>query len=201
MLKNSTKSENINLAEATFVQIKDKTFPILKDFLLVLSFAILTGIFSKIKIEIGLIPITMQTLVVLLSGALLGRKKGAASQISYLLLGLIGIPWFSRGGGMSYLLSPTFGYVIGFVLSAFTAGALIEKGWGKNIGLIVLAMLISNALIYVPGLLWLARFIGLSKILQTGLFPFVLGDLLKILLASLILSFRSKTGEKQLLKT
>ena len=138
----------------------------------------------------------MQTLMVLLSGALLGRKKGAASQISYLFLGLIGIPWFSRGGGMSYILSPTFGYVIGFILSAFVAGALIEKGWGKNIVLTVLAMLIANALIYVPGLLWLARFVGFSKVLQAGLSPFILGDLLKILLASLILSFRSKSEEK-----
>lgn len=192
MLKNSTKGKNISLIKTVLTRIENKVLPLVKDIILILSFAILTGISSKLKIEIGLVPVTMQTLVVLLSGALLGKKRGAASQITYLLGGLIGLPWFSRGGGIIYILSPTFGYILGFILSAYLVGTLVEKGWSKNINSAILVMLIGGALIYIPGLLWLARFVGTSRVLVIGFFPFILGDILKILLAGLFLSLGQK---------
>lgn len=192
MLKNSTKGKNISLIKTVLTRIENKVLPLIKDIILILSFAILTGISSKLKIEIGLVPVTMQTLVVLLSGALLGKKRGAASQITYLLGGLIGLPWFSRGGGIIYILSPTFGYILGFILAAYLVGALFERGWSKNINSAILVMLIGSALIYIPGLLWLARFVGTSRVLAIGFFPFILGDILKILLAGLFLSLGQK---------
>ena len=189
MLKHSTKAKNTSLIEILLPRIENETLALIRDVILVLSFSILTGISAKLKVEIGAVPITMQTLVVLLSGALLGKKKGTASQITYLFFGLFGLPWFSRGGGMAYILSPTFGYILGFILAAYSVGSLFEKGWGKNISSAILAMLIANTIIYIPGLLWLARFVKFSKLLEVGLYPFLLGDMLKIFLAGSSLSF------------
>jgi biotin transporter BioY len=121
------------------------------------------------------------------AGALLGSKRGALSQVTYLLFGLAGLPWFARGGGLAYIFSPTFGYLIGFVLAAFFVGWLCERGFDRKVKTAILAMLIGNILIYIPGLFWLAKFIGFKKVLAVGLYPFIPGDLLKILLAGLVL--------------
>lgn len=169
--------------------IENKTFILVKDIILILSFAVLTGISAWLKIEIGPVPITMQTFAVLLSGALLGSKRGAFSQIVYLFFGLAGLPWFSRGGGMVYVLSPTFGYILGFVFSAYLVGYLTEKGWDRNIKTAIFAMLIGNIVLYIPGLLWLTKFVGFSRVLTIGFYPFIFGDLLKIFSAGLILPF------------
>jgi biotin transporter BioY len=123
----------------------------------------------------------------LLSGALLGSKRGALSQIFYLLGGLAGISWFARGGGIGYLMGPTFGYIIGFVFAAFVVGSLCEKGFDRKIETAILAMLIGNILIYLTGLLWLVRFVGWKKVLTIGLYPFIIGDTIKLLLAASIL--------------
>jgi biotin transporter BioY len=190
------KAQNLTLIDVVFPKIESKNLALVKDILLVLSFAILTGICAKLKIEIGVVPITLQTFAVLISGALLGSKRGALSQITYLLMGLAGIPWFSRGGGMSYVFSPTFGYILGFVLAAFFVGFLCERGFDRKIETAILAMLVGNILIYLPGLLWLARFVGFEKVLLVGFYPFILGDLIKLFLASLILPFGWKMVKK-----
>ncbi len=179
--------KNLTLIEAILPKIENKTISLIKDAFFVLSFAILTGICAKLKIEIGPVPITMQTFAVLLSGALLGSKKGALAQLTYLLLGLLGLPWFARGGGMAYIFSPTFGYIVGFVLAAYLVGWLCEKGFDREIKKAILAMLAGNIVIYIPGLLWLANFVGFGKVLKIGLYPFIFGELLKIFLASSIL--------------
>ena len=181
-------TKNLTLVDAILPKVENKSLVLLKDVLLVLSFILLTAISAKLKIEIGPVPITGQTLVVLLSGALLGAKRGALSQIFYLLGGLVGIPWFSRGGGIAYLMSPTFGYIVGFVLAAYIVGFLYERGFDRKIENAILAMLVGNLLIYLPGLFWLARFVGWEKVLAVGLYPFIVGDLIKLFLAGLILS-------------
>ncbi len=170
----------------------NKEIVLIKDIVQILGFAVLTGMSAGLKLEIGPVPVTAQTLIVLLSGALLGSKKGALSQFTYLAGGLLGLPWFSRGGGIIYIMSPTFGYILGFVLAAYLVGLLLEKGWNKNIRRSALAILIANFTIYIPGLLWLAKFVGFSKILTIGLYPFIAGDILKISLVALILFFNSK---------
>ena len=166
---------------------KTKVLTAIRDVVLVFGFSLLTAIASQIKVEIGLIPITMQTLVVLLSGALLGSKKGAASQLFYLFGGLAGISWFSRGGGIAYILSPTFGFIVGFVFAAYLVGWLCEKGFDKKIKTAIIAMFAGNMVLYLPGLFWLAKFIGFNKVLAIGFYPFMIGDMLKILLAGVIL--------------
>jgi len=192
------KAQNLTLIDVIFPKIESKNLALVKDILLVLSFAILTGICAKLKVEIGPVPITMQTFAVLISGALLGSKRGALSQITYLLMGLAGIPWFSRGGGMSYVFSPTFGYILGFVLAAFFVGFLCERGFDRKIETTILAMIFGNILIYLPGLLWLARFVGFEKVLLVGFYPFILGDLIKLFLASLLLPFVWRVAKKGL---
>lgn len=180
-------TKNLTLVDLIIPRIENRILTLIKEIVLVLSFAILTGIFAKLKIEIGPVPMTMQTFAVLLSGALLGAKRGAASQLIYLSLGLAGLPWFARGGGMAYILSPTFGYIVGFVLTAYLVGWLCEKGWDRKIKTSILAMFFGNVLLYLPGLLWLARFVSFEKVLTIGLYPFILGDLMKILLAAITL--------------
>ena len=164
-----------------------KALAIAKDIILVLSFSIITGLAAKLKIEIGAVPITMQTFAVLLSGALLGSRRGMASQLTYLLMGLAGLPWFARGGGIQYIMSPTFGYIIGFVLAAYFIGWICERGFDRQLKTAILAMLFGNIILYIPGLFWLAKFVGLGKVLSIGFYPFVIGDLLKIFLAGSIL--------------
>jgi biotin transporter BioY len=188
--------KKLTLIDAILPKIENKTLALMKDILLVLSFTLLTAISAKLKIEIGTVPITGQTFAVLLSGALLGSRRGALSQIFYLLGGLAGIPWFARGGGIAYLMSPTFGYIIGFVLAAFVIGFLCERGFDRKIGTTILAMLVGNVLIYFPGLLWLARFVGFEKVLLIGFYPFIVGDIIKLFLASLILPLSWKIAKK-----
>ncbi len=158
-----------------------------KNIALVLSFAVITALCSKLSLEIGPIPITMQTFAVVLAGVLLGSKRGALSQIAYLAGGLAGIPWFSRGGGLTYIMSPTFGFIVGFIVAAYIIGRLAEKGWDRKIVTAMLAMLAGNVFLYFFGLLWLARFVGIEAVLAVGLYPFIIGDLLKILLAGSVL--------------
>ncbi|MFH0987692.1 MAG: biotin transporter BioY [Patescibacteria group bacterium] len=156
---------------------------LLLNIILVLSFSFLTALSSKLKIEIGAVPITGQTLLVLLSGILLGSSRGALSQLTYLVFGLLGLPLFARGGGIQYILSPTFGYIIGFVFASFLVGKLAEKGYDKSFKTSILAMVLGNITIYVFGLFWLVRFIPAGSLLKVGLYPFLLGDAIKILIA------------------
>ena len=181
------EEKNLTLIDLVLPRIESKNLALAKDIVLVLSSAILTGISAKLKIEIGVVPITMQTFTVLLSGAILGSKRGVASQLTYLLMGLTGVSWFSRGGGIQYILSPTFGYIIGFVFAAYFVGWLCEKGFDRKIKTAILAMLFGNILIYIPGLFWLAKFVGLKRVLLVGFYPFILGDLIKIILAGITL--------------
>jgi biotin transporter BioY len=188
--------KKLTLIDTVLPKIENKTLALLKDILLILGFTLLTAISAKLKIEIGPVPITGQTFAVLLSGALLGAKRGALSQIFYLFGGLAGIPWFARGGGIAYLMSPTFGYIIGFVLAAFVIGFLCERGLDRKIETAILAMLVGNVLIYLPGLFWLARFVGFEKVLSVGFYPFIVGDFIKLFLTSLLLPFGWKTVKK-----
>ena len=157
---------------------------LVQDTILVFTFTFLTAIFAKMKIEIGPVPITGQTFAVMLSGIILGSLRGTFSQIFYLSLGLAGLPFFARGGGAQYILSPTFGYVVGFIFCAFLVGRLSEKGWIKTFQKSISAMIAGNILIYAFGLGWLAKFIPPQDVLKVGLLPFLLGDAIKILLAA-----------------
>lgn len=134
------------------------------------------------------VPITGQTFAVLLFGALYGARRGAATATSYVMLGLMGLPVFSAAPpGPAALVSPTAGYLLGFIAAAWVTGALSERGWDRKPLTAAFAMLLGSIVLFACGLLWLGRFTGWDLVLQTGLLPFIPGDLVKIALATALL--------------
>jgi biotin transport system substrate-specific component len=164
----------------------------LADAVLILGGSLLTALMARVEIPLPFtpVPITGQTFAVLLVGAALGSRRGALSMAVYLLEGALGLPVFAGGAaGLARLRGPTGGYLIGFIAAAFVTGWLAERGWDRRPATTALAMLTGNAVIYLFGLPWLAWFVGgflgPKGALALGLLPFVPGDLLKLLLATL----------------
>jgi len=153
--------------------------------------AVLTAISARISVPLGAVPVTLQVLVVLLSGFLLGKKLGALSQIAYIAMGLIGFPVFTTGGGIQSVLSPTFGYILGFIPMAWCAGRLTE-GETSGFARYLLAGVASVAVLYVAGasfLLWNMTWIvgkpmGVVRAVQIGVLPFVGIDAVKAIVAA-----------------
>jgi len=134
------------------------------------------------------VPITGQTFAVLLLGALYGSKRGPATVLTYLALGVMGLPVFAGGTfGVARLVGPTAGYLVGFLAAAFVVGFLSERGWDRKPWTTAVSMIIGNGMIYVAGVLWLSRFVGWQAVLSTGVLPFLAGDALKIALATILL--------------
>ncbi|HID72059.1 MAG TPA: biotin transporter BioY [Thermoplasmata archaeon] len=167
-------------------------------FVLAFAFACLTGLLAQLRLYLPWtpVPVTGQTLSVMLSAMVLGRW-GGVSQIIYIGVGAAGVPWFAGGaGGVFVLLGPTGGYLIGFILAAFFLGHLLDsrvkvRTFQKMLPLLLFANFV---LIYIPGLIqlyvWLTLVkgttVGLNHLLMMGLIPFIIGDLMKIFLASAI---------------
>jgi biotin transport system substrate-specific component len=163
---------------------------IVGDIVLILCFSMFTAAMAQLSIWIGPVPITGQTLAVLMTGAVLGSRRGALSMITYLALGAAGMPfWFASGipVGFARLIGPTGGYLFGFVFMAYIVGLLSERGWDRNIIKASVSMIAGSAVMYACGLFWLAGFVPEGKVLELGLYPFILGDALKIALAGLSL--------------
>jgi biotin transport system substrate-specific component len=143
------------------------------------------------------VPVTAQTFAVLMAGLLLGSKRGSLCILTYLLQGAAGLPVFAMGrSGLVTLLGPTGGYLFGFLAAACIVGLLAEKGWDRRFGTTILAMAVGNIFIYGLGLLWLCRFTGGRAALITGLYPFIAGEVLKMLLAAAVLPASWKILEK-----
>lgn len=133
------------------------------------------------------VPVTGQTFGVLLVGGALGLRRGVASVALYVLIGLIGLPFFAEGrGGFQVILGATGGYLIGFVLAAALVGRLAELGWDRRIVFALAAMALGNALIYLVGVPWLMVVTrsDLATAIADGLVPFLVGDAIKLLLAA-----------------
>ncbi|MBM3172404.1 MAG: biotin transporter BioY [Chloroflexi bacterium] len=178
----------VSTARVAFMDVAVPRVGLLWDCGLVVGFACLTALCAQISFWLGVVPITGQTFGVLLSGALLGSRRGALSQLTYLAIGATGIPyWFALGGtiGVARLVGPTGGYLIGFVAAAFIVGWLAERGWDRRVGTAIIAMLAGSIVMYVFGLAWLSRFVPEGTVLQAGLYPFIVGDLVKIVAAAL----------------
>jgi len=134
------------------------------------------------------VPVTGQTLAVLLIGSLLGKNQGAAAVGLYLLQGAAGLPVFAGGkSGFITLVGPTGGYLIGFIAAAYIVGILAELRYNKSLIYTGFSMLIGTLVIYIFGLFWLVQFVGESSALQLGLFPFLVGDFVKILSGVIVL--------------
>ena len=164
----------------------------LRNIFLAIGGSLALWVSAKIQVPFYPIPMTMQTFVVLIIGMTFGLKLGVASVLLYLIEGLIGLPVFAgtpeKGIGLAYMVGPTGGYLLGFIVSAGTLGWLSSKGWDRNVFLTLAAMTIGTAIIFTFGMVWLGAIIGWEKpILELGLFPFIPGAAFKIALAAAIL--------------
>lgn len=160
-----------------------------RDAVLVLSGAGLTGLAAQVAITTPLspVPFTLQTLAVLVTGAALGSIRGLLSMLLYLAAGAAGVPWFaSHSSGFG---GPSFGYVVGFVLAALVVGALAERRADRHVVTTVAMMVLGNVIIYAIGTAWLAQDLGLTaaKAFELGVRPFLGIDALKIAVAALAL--------------
>lgn len=147
---------------------------------------------AKVQVPFYPVPVTMQTFAVLALGMAYGWRLGAATVLLYLAEGALGLPVFAgtpeKGLGLAYMAGSTGGYLFGFVLAAAACGWLAERGWDRTVVATALAMLVGNVLIYIPGLIWLGILFGWDKpVLAWGLFPFLLGDATKAVLAAVVL--------------
>ena len=158
---------------------------------LVSLFAALTAVGAFISIPLQPVPITLQTLFTLLAGMILGSTLGATSQIIYVLLGIIGLPVFAGfKAGIGILFGPTGGFLFGFIISAYVIGKIIEVKKEKNIFYYLLAGLIGTLIIYIIGVtqLSLVTGMGVKRAIAVGMFPFLPGDILKVIAAYFIAS-------------
>ena len=158
-----------------------------RDGVLIAGFTLLTALLARVSIPLGFtpVPVTGQTLAVLLTGAALGSRRGAAAMILYLIAGSW-LPFYAAGGSGYVWGLASGGYIIGFIPAAFVVGFLAERGWDRKVW-IILAMLLGNVVLYIPGLLQLSFFVPEGKTLELGLYPFIPGDLIKLYIASLAL--------------
>lgn len=148
---------------------------------------------ALIRLPIAPVPITLQTFFVILSGILLGSKAGALSQIIYIILGLIGLPVFSGGGGLGYIFKPTFGYILGFIGAAAVAG-YVMKNKTFNTLQVLIASILGMLAIYLIGVPYLAAYLyfimqkpdAVGIAVKTGMLLFIPGDIVKCIVLALI---------------
>ncbi len=159
---------------------------------LVAGYAAFIGIFAQISVSLPFtpVPITGQTFAVLLGAAALGPWRATLGSLIYLVLGIAGVPWFAGGShGVEVVASASFGYLVGFVVASWLVGRCAKSGWDRKPHTTALAMAAGNLAIYGFGVSWLAFVTGSGaiKAMQLGLFPFVPGDVLKLILATALL--------------
>ena len=138
---------------------------------------------AKLQVPFWPVPMTMQSLVVLLLGMSYGLRLGTAAVLLYLAEGAVGLPVFAgtpeRGIGLAYMMGPTGGYLVGFVLAAAALGSLAERGWDRSLARIAAAMILGHVILFIPGVLWLAVSLGFAKAVAAGATPFLAATALK----------------------
>ncbi|PCN46852.1 BioY protein [Curtobacterium sp. 'Ferrero'] len=170
------------------------------DAALIAGGALFTAGMAQVEVPMWPVPMTGQTLAVVLVGASLGARRGTLSLLLYAVVGLLGLPVFAdHAGGLASLTSPSFGYVIGFVVAAGVVGWLAERDWDKHFVRAAGAMLLASAIPFVFGLPWLAVVLGqlgapndLQSVLAAGFYPFIVGGVAKALIAAGALSLAWK---------
>jgi len=159
------------------------------DIILIIGGSLVIALSAQVKILLPFsrVPITGQTFAVLMIAALFGARRGSFAVLAYIIEGVVGLPVFAMGSGFAVLRGFTGGYLVGFLAAAYIVGLLAERGWDRRVETTVLAMVLGNVVIYAFGLLWLSFLPGVNNVLLEGLYPFIVGDLLKIALAAVVL--------------
>ncbi len=151
----------------------------------------LLALSAKIQVPLPPVPMTMQTLVVLLIGATYGWRLGGATVLLYVAEGMLGLPVFANtppaAASPAYLLGPTGGYLIGYAAAALGMGLLAERGWDRSLLRVIVMMTIGHLIIFAFGLAWLAHLFGPAKAWVVGAAPFVAGTVLKTALAAALM--------------
>jgi biotin transport system substrate-specific component len=178
------------LAALLWPQRADGFSGVLRSVILVALGTALLTLSAKVNLPLPYVPMTLQTLVVLVIGAAYGWRLGSATVIAYLAEGALGWPVFAGPvGGLAPLLGPTAGYLFGFVAAAFTTGWLSERGWDRSVPRLFLAMGIGHILILAAGFAWLAFGVklGIEKAWLVGIAPFMAASLIKNALGAALL--------------
>ena len=193
VMTTTTISSSSQVLADLFPRRDSRSRAFIQDAVLVVGFALLTAIAAQIEIPLGFtpVPLTGQTFAVLLSGAVLGMRRGALSQLVYWFAGLTGLPFYSGGaGGWEKGTGATMGYLIGFVAASGAIGYLAEKKHDRNFATSLPAMLLGSTIIYAFGAAWLSIHLNLplangeQNAISLGVAPFLVGDLLKALVAA-----------------
>jgi biotin transport system substrate-specific component len=165
--------------------------PLARAAILVLTGSALLWASAKVQVPMWPVPITMQSYVVLVIGMAYGGRLAAATVGIYLLEGALGLPVFAgtpaRGIGVAYMIGPTGGYLVGFLIAAAAMGWLAGRGFDRSVGRALAAMSLGLILLFAPGVAWLATFVGFDKALAVGVMPFLPGEALKLALAAVTL--------------
>jgi len=157
------------------------------DIVLVATGAALTALLAQVAVPLYPVPITGQTLAVLLVGATLGAARGAISLALYAVLGIVGLPVFSDyASGVDVILGPTGGYIVGFIVAAALVGWLSERAWERQVLKALATFAAGTLVVFAVGLPWLAVALGLdlTQTLSAGLLPFLIGGAIKALIAA-----------------
>lgn len=193
---NNIESEKTNMTEKSYNNPKNTKKSVLTDMVYVAVFTAIISVLAQISIPLGVIvPFTLQTLGMFLAGAMLGWKRGTLSVILYVLLGAVGLPVFAGfSGGVSVLFGPTGGYIIGFIFTALAVGFMTDK-LGRKLWVLAVSMIIGLLLCYIFGTAWfiiLYNIQGNAMDLITALgycvFPFLIADGLKIIVAAVLVN-------------
>lgn len=182
------------------INVESKELNILKNILLVLTGTIFLALFSQIKISIepiSSVPITGQTFAVALIGFLYGRKLGAATLISYIVAGSLGIPVYAGAKSGFVLFAANGGYIIGFFFIALICGHFAERGCTKSFIKTMAVLVLAHVVMYFFGLMQLSYFIKDKNIFVVGLVPFIIGDIVKMVLVASILPLAWKLFGKE----
>lgn len=193
---NNIESEKTNMTEKSYNNPKNTKKSVILDMVYVAVFTAIIAVLAQISIPLGVIvPFTLQTLGVFLASAMLGWKRGTLSVILYVLLGVIGLPVFAGfSGGVSALFGPTGGYIIGFIFTALAVGFMTDK-LGRKLWVLAVSMVVGLLLCYIFGTAWfiiLYNIQGKAMDLITALgycvFPFLIADGLKIIVAAVLVN-------------
>ena len=166
------------------------------DVVLIVAGAALTAVSAQIAVPLWPVPITGQTLAVLLVGVTLGAVRGGLSMVLYAILGIVGLPVFSESSsGWGVIAGPSGGYIIGFIFAAILTGWLAQREWDRKLLRAFVAFLAGSVVTFAFGLPWLATYLGavgvpndLNSVLTAGLYPFILGGIVKSILGAGIIT-------------
>ena len=169
--------------------------------MLALIGSVVIAISAKIKVPIWPVDMSLQTLAIFVIAAVFGLKLGMATILLYLAEGAVGLPVFQgtpeRGIGLSYMVGPTAGYLVGFVVMTAITGWAADRGWWKNPLKIGAAMMIGELVLLALGSLWLMYLFGISQGIEYGIGPFIVSDLLKLAIAAGIVSIIGNIGRSR----